>query len=52
MTGAGSAEEPGILQRHAQGCVESSRGLKDPNLALSAPSGVKLAPAFPKLVEG
>jgi hypothetical protein len=30
----------GILRRHAQGCVEASLGLEDPNLPLSAPSGV------------
>ena len=52
MSGAGSAEEPGILQRHAQGYVEPSRGLADPNVPLSAPSGVQLAPTSPKLVEG
>jgi hypothetical protein len=52
MSGAGLAEEPEILQRHEQGCVEPSRGLEDPNLSLSAPSGVQLAPASPKLVEG
>jgi hypothetical protein len=33
---AGSAEEPGILKRHAQGCVGPSRGLEDSNLPLSA----------------
>jgi hypothetical protein len=48
---AGSAEEPGILKRHAQGCVEPSRGLEDSNLPLSAPTGVQLAPTSPKLVE-
>ena len=37
ISGAGSAEEPGIVQRHGQGCVEPSRGLEDPNLPLSAP---------------
>jgi membrane protein len=52
MSGAGSAEEPGILQRHGQGCVERLRGLEDPNLPLSAPTGVQLAPTSPKLVEG
>jgi hypothetical protein len=51
MSGAGSAEEPGILQRHAQGCVEPSAGLEDPNLPLSAPSSVQFAPTSPKLVE-
>ncbi len=30
----------GILRRHAQGRVEPSRWLEDPNLPLSAPSGV------------
>src|SRR5215204_3285707 len=42
---AGSAEEPGILQRHAQGCVERSRGLGYPNLPLSTPTGVQLVEA-------
>jgi hypothetical protein len=51
MSGAGSAEEPGILQRHTQGCVEPSRGLEDPNLPVWAPTGVQLAPTSPKLVE-
>src|SRR5215207_1367958 len=50
--GRGSAEEPGIVQRHAQGCVERLRGLVDPKLPLSAPTGVQLAPTSPKLVEG
>jgi hypothetical protein len=48
----GSAEESGILQRHGQGCVGSSRGLGDPKLPLWAPTGVQLAPTAPKLVEG
>ena len=52
MSGAGSAEEPGILQRHAQGCVERSGGLEDPNLPLWAPAGVQFAPTSPMLVEG
>ena len=47
----GSADEPGILRRHAQGCVEPSRGLEDPNVPLSAPTGVQLVPTSPKLVE-
>ena len=51
MSGAGSAEEPGLLQRHAQGCVECSRGLEDANLPLSAPTGVQLAPTSPMFVE-
>ena len=51
-SGAGSAEEPGILQQHDQGCVGPPRGLEDPILPLSAPSGVKLAPTSPKLVKG
>ena len=38
MFGTGSAEELGIPQRHAQGCVESARGLEDPNLPLSVPT--------------
>ena len=50
-SGAGSAEGPGILQRHAQGCVERSRGLEDPNLPLSVPTGVQLAHTSPKLVK-
>jgi len=33
--------DEGIVQRHGQGCVESSRGLEDPNLLLSAPTGVQ-----------
>jgi hypothetical protein len=52
MSGTGSAEKPGILQVHAHGCVESSRGLEDPKLPLSVPTGVQLAPTSPKLVEG
>jgi hypothetical protein len=51
-SGAGSAWEPGLLQRHAQGCVEPSRGLEDPNLPLSAPTGVQLAPTSPECVVG
>jgi hypothetical protein len=42
MSGAGSAEELSILQRHGQGCVELSGGLEDPNLPLSAPSRAQL----------
>ena len=41
-----------ILQRHGQGCVEPSRGLEDPGLPLSAPTGVLLALTSQKLVEG
>jgi hypothetical protein len=52
MSGAGSAEESVILQRHAQGCVEPSRGLEDPIVPLSVPTGVQLSPTSPKLVEG
>jgi len=52
IPGAGSAEESGILQRHGQRRVERSRGLEDPKLPLSAPSGALLAPTSPKLVEG
>jgi hypothetical protein len=52
MSGAGSAEEPGILKHHAQGCVDPSRGLGDPILPLSAPTDGQLAPTSPKLVEG
>ena len=40
--GSGSVEEPKILQRSSQGCVERPRGLEDPNLPLSAPTGVHL----------
>ena len=47
-----SAEEPEILQRHDQGCVNRLRGLEDPKLPLSTSTGVQLAPASPKLVEG
>jgi hypothetical protein len=50
-SGAGSAEEPAIFQRHGQGCVGPLRGLEDPNLPLSAPTGKQLAPTSPKLVE-
>ena len=42
----------GIIQWHGQGCVERLRGLEDPNLSLSIPSDVQLAPTSPKLVEG
>ena len=52
MSGTGSAEKPGILQVHAQGCVDPSRGLEDPNVPLSTPTGVQPAPTSPKLVEG
>jgi hypothetical protein len=48
MSRTGSAEEPGIVQRDGQGCVEPSRGLQDPNLPLSDPTGVQLAPTSPK----
>ena len=44
----GSAEEPAILQRRSQGCVEPARGLEESNLALSDPTGVQLAPTSPK----
>ena len=40
-SGAGSADELGILQRHGQGCVDPSRGPEDPTLPLSVPSGVQ-----------
>jgi hypothetical protein len=52
MSGSGSAEESTTLQRSGQGCVGPSRGLEDPNVPLSVPSGVQLAPTSPKLVEG
>jgi hypothetical protein len=41
LPGAGSAEEPGVLQRPGQACVEPSRGLEDPPLPLVAPTGVQ-----------
>ena len=41
----------GIPQQHAQGCVEPSRGLEDPNLPLSVPLGMQFAPASRTLVE-
>ena len=50
--GSGSVEEPEILQRHAQGCVERLRGLEDPKLPLSTPTSIQLAPTSPTLVEG
>src|SRR5215203_3338199 len=49
---SGSAEESWVLKRHGQGCVERLRGLGDPKLPLSTPSGVQFAPTSPKLVEG
>jgi hypothetical protein len=52
IAGEGSAEESGILQRPGQGCVESLRGVGDPKLPRSAPTGVQLALTSPKLVEG
>jgi hypothetical protein len=53
MSGAGSAEEPGLLQRHAQGCVERLRGLEVPNLPLSDPTGVQSSLLhLRRLVEG
>jgi hypothetical protein len=52
MSGAESAEEPGIVQRHRQGCVERLRGLEGPNLPLSTPTGMQLAPTSPECVEG
>jgi hypothetical protein len=42
----------GIVQRDGQGCVERLRGLGDPNVPLSIPTGVQLAPTSPKLMEG
>jgi hypothetical protein len=41
MSGTGSAEEPGILQRPGQGRVETLRGLEDPNIPLSDLTGVQ-----------
>ena len=52
MSGEGSAEELGILQRHGQGCVERLRGLEDPILPLSAPTGVQLTATSPTLLCG
>jgi hypothetical protein len=51
-SGAGSAEEPGTLKRHDQGCVEASRGSVDHYISLSTPTGAQLASTSPKLVEG
>jgi hypothetical protein len=51
MSGGGSAEEFEILQRHPQGCVEPLRGLVDPNVPLSAPTGAARFYIF-ELVEG
>ena len=45
----GSAEKSGFLKRHGQWCVGPSLGLEDPNLPLSIPTGVQLAPTSPKL---
>ena len=42
----------GIVQRRAQGRVEPLRGPEDPNVTLSTPTGVQLAPTSPKLVVG
>jgi hypothetical protein len=42
ISGAGSAEEPGLLQRHGQGCVEGLLGLEDPKLSPSVLTGVHL----------
>jgi hypothetical protein len=39
ISGTGLVEEPAILQRHAQGCVEPLRGLEGSNVTLSAPTG-------------
>jgi hypothetical protein len=52
MSGAGSAEESEILQRHAQGCVAPLRGLEDPKFPLSDPTDVQLVPTSPKLGKG
>src|SRR5215213_9402575 len=51
MSGAGPAEEPGLLQRYDQSYVERSRELDEANLPLSDPSGVQLAPTSPKPIE-
>jgi hypothetical protein len=51
MSGTGSAEEPGVLQRYGQGCVGPSRGFRDTNLPLSVPTGVQPALISPKLVQ-
>jgi hypothetical protein len=50
MSGAGSAEESGILQQPSQGCVEASRGLEDRKLPLSTPTGVQLVESVSCLV--
>jgi len=52
LPGAGSAEEPEVVCRHGQGCVEPLQGFEVPNVPLSAPTGVRLAPTSPMLVEG
>ena len=52
ISGAGSAWEPELLRRHDQGHVGPSRGLEDPNVPLSTPTGVRLAPTSPMFVEG
>jgi hypothetical protein len=41
ISGAGLEEEQKILQRSSQGCVERLRGLEDPKLSLSTPTGVQ-----------
>src|SRR5215208_727057 len=51
-SGSGRQRNQGILQRHAQGCVEPWRGFRDPIVPLSVPTGVQLSPTSPKLVEG
>ena len=40
----------GLSAAWSQGCVEPWRGFEDPNLPLSIPNGVQLAPTSPKLV--
>jgi hypothetical protein len=53
MSGSGSAEEAGIVQRHGQACVEPSRGPEGPKLPLWALTGVQSSPpTSPNLAEG
>ena len=52
MSGAGSAEELGILQWLSQGCIERSQGIEGLKLPLSAPGGAQLAPTSQKVAEG
>src|SRR5918994_846343 len=40
-SGAGSAEEPGIVQRHGQGCVEALLSPRDPHFPLPDPKAAR-----------